>query len=947
MGVTAPKKRKEEKDKEHNNPKYLKYILELSQKICRQYLNEREDIILKKREEIIKFLSNKDINSSKQTMEKILKAEDDKIVFDLLNRIIETLIEKANLLLDNKECPPTLKVSLNTILFSASRLEIKELKEFREIIKEKYGQEFLSKADNNEELLVNEVLVEKLKKNIYSEQLIKTRLRNICIEKKIDYQFLDTNNENNHEQNNSQSKNSSSRISFDDQSALHPGESQYNPRVIIRRTKNIHNSSNFKSNLGKSSIKRSTLNPEEANDKNINDNNDDKYAKKFDEVVANDPFKRLETIEDPNKLFIIKKGEEMFLPYDEKNDEKCYKFNKMENWADSFYNLKSGIILEKYKELISKTEFSSFFEALNYEYGINNYPLDTKKAFEKYKNAADNTSDTLSMYRLYHIYKKDFKKFNINERSHVLEIFYIMKCFSSLTELEKENELFGRFDIYSEIKTLLMDENRIFYDWYLKYFEFLKFNYSYYNIKKDDVILIESVIYYWFETKEECVTEVMNYQIDQLAKQGNPLAMYNLAIFYNEKDNYSVYLEKLYNMNSYRYFNDYAKNLTDKKEALTILKKSIDFGYLNHINDYYEIFLEMYEIENIVKSATLKSQLIFILNCFIDNIIIDQFTFLYDYIYIRNILIKHYNFEDEFKKYSDNYLKEIINYLLQFFKGNNDENKNKIISNFGCFYFYQILFTVYGFMNFYGVKGINEKNYNETLNIYNYLLKNNESFLFDRFYLYIIYTIKNKQRRLNNHSNEKEDKELMLLEKKVLDLFYEELSVEKIKKLPPNCFYKLSKLFRNNAFNTKDLILEYVFLNRASNSTIIKSFEDNYVKSKASKKIKEKNKEENFKKIKEAKGAINAEGYGENGMICPICMQNKKSIIALPCKHFFCGTCMDKLLNDGTCPICRTQIKITFDFNLKKETLIKSFLPPKDEPFENDPFLVPELDIFD
>ena len=31
------------------------------------------------------------MNSSKQIMEKILKEEDDKIIFDLLNRIIETL----------------------------------------------------------------------------------------------------------------------------------------------------------------------------------------------------------------------------------------------------------------------------------------------------------------------------------------------------------------------------------------------------------------------------------------------------------------------------------------------------------------------------------------------------------------------------------------------------------------------------------------------------------------------------------------------------------------------------------------------------------------------------------------------------------------------------------------------------------------------------------------
>ena len=114
---------------------------------------------------------------------------------------------------------------------------------------------------------------------------------------------------------------------------------------------------------------------------------------------------------------------------------------------------------------------------------------------------------------------------------------------------------------------------------------------------------------------------------------------------------------------------------------------------------------------------------------------------------------------------------------------------------------------------------------------------------------------------------------------------------------------------------------------------------------KAKRKIKEKNKEENFKKIREGKGAINVEGYEEDGIICPICLENKKSIIALPCKHFFCSACMNRLLDDGSCPICRTEIKITFDINAKKETLIKSKLndksinplndPELDDPFDN------------
>ena len=44
-----------------------------------------------------------------------------------------------------------------------------------------------------------------------------------------------------------------------------------------------------------------------------------------------------------------------------------------------------------------------------------------------------------------------------------------------------------------------------------------------------------------------------------------------------------------------------------------------------------------------------------------------------------------------------------------------------------------------------------EKNYNETNNKYNYLLKNDDTIYKDKFYLYYIYIIK-KQRRINNKS---------------------------------------------------------------------------------------------------------------------------------------------------------------------------------------------------
>ena len=110
--------------------------------------------------------------------------------------------------------------------------------------------------------------------------------------------------------------------------------------------------------------------------------------------------------------------------------------------------------------------------------------------------------------------------------------------------------------------------------------------------------------------------------------------------------------------------------------------------------------------------------------------------------------------------------------------------------------------------------------------------------------------------------NENEEKELKELEKKTLDLFYQDLSPEQIKKYRSGFFYYLSRLFKYDSINNKDLILEYVFLNRASNAEISllegidnQAFEHFYLKYKAKKKIKYLTQEENYKKIKNAKGA--------------------------------------------------------------------------------------------
>ena len=629
---------------------------------------------------------------------------------------------------------------------------------------------------------------------------------------------------------------------------------------------------------------------------------------------------------------ILQKGEKIFLPNDEKIDKKCYEINNIENWANCFYNLKSGKILERYKLIISRTENNKFFEALNYEYGINNFPLDTNKAFQIYKEASDTSNDTLSMFRLYRIYKKDYKKFNIRKRNFVLEKFYIMKCFAYLTKREKDSYLYSRFNIGGELEYQLFDENGNTHERYSELIKFLFKNYKMYNINIEDIILIDSIMNKKFFKRDVCSSIK---KLGNLTDNGFPEAIYNMGVIfdvYNKK----LYLEKLIKMNYYRSACDYADTFNNREEALIFLKKSLLNGYYSHIKWYKKLFFNINDIEDIFRKPQLKSELMFIFGAMIDAIIADEIEILMDYIYLRKVSIKHFNFAEEFNTYLDLFTRQILDYLMNFTKGTDEENKRKIKLYYINNDFQDKIYTKFSMMYYQGVIGLMEHNLNEALNKLDYIEKYGKYLYEKKYYQYLKYKIKQKERKIKKKNKEiinDKDEDLIKLENQLIKMYYEDFTPEKIKNFPPSLFYILSKLYGTSSISNKDIIFEYVLLNRASNASLLKvndnvydSFEQKYFQYKAKKKLEEKNKEENFSELKMAKGIINVEGYGEDGTICPICFENKKSSICLPCKHFFCGRCLKKLLDKGKCPICRTDIKITFDFNLKQENLIQSIL---------------------
>ena len=120
------------------------------------------------------------------------------------------------------------------------------------------------------------------------------------------------------------------------------------------------------------------------------------------------------------------------------------------------------------------------------------------------------------------------------------------------------------------------------------------------------------------------------------------------------------------------------KYLDFGKDALNIIKKSLLKGYYSHIRSYKQIFFMINKFEDIFQLPELKSELMFIISGLIDFIITDNLEVLYEYFYFRKISLKHFNFGKEFNNNFDIYTKEILNYLLKFLNGTNEENKNQM-----------------------------------------------------------------------------------------------------------------------------------------------------------------------------------------------------------------------------------------------------------------------------
>ena len=306
---------------------------------------------------------------------------------------------------------------------------------------------------------------------------------------------------------------------------------------------------------------------------------------------------------------IIKEGEDIY-PISEESDRKCFDIIRIKNWSEMFYNIKQEKSRQKFNELMSKSEYSKFFEGLSYEYGINGKTQDIQKAFNIYKEAAENTIDTISMYKMYHIYKNEYNKFNLEKRNRVFEKYYLYKCFSNLTyqELKRNTYLCNRFDIVLEIVIQFDQEDQNF-DKLKKFLLYLKKYYKQLNLRQRDILVIESVFNFKFgneiQNMKNAIQQLINLiPSERFDKVTEPLELeiyYKIACYLlevNEVDMAEKYFNYLINSKYYRAYPDFALFLYEKKnepqKALVILRIAFEEGLTSGNILYYNIFLNSF-----------------------------------------------------------------------------------------------------------------------------------------------------------------------------------------------------------------------------------------------------------------------------------------------------------------------------------------------------------------
>jgi len=153
------------------------------------YRNKKVYEMKKKKDEAITALKQNNLDIAKAKMESVIRIEDTITVYDILGPLCEILKERITYLCEAQEVPPDIKAQLDTLIYASTRVDVDDLYQLRNLVLRKFGSFYIEAADQNKDGLVNINVIEKLKIKPPVDALLIIRLKQLCKERKFNYEF--------------------------------------------------------------------------------------------------------------------------------------------------------------------------------------------------------------------------------------------------------------------------------------------------------------------------------------------------------------------------------------------------------------------------------------------------------------------------------------------------------------------------------------------------------------------------------------------------------------------------------------------------------------------------------------------------------------------------------------------------------------------------------------
>ena len=538
--------------------------------------------------------------------------------------------------------------------------------------------------------------------------------------------------------------------------------------------------------------------------------------------------------------------------------------------------------------------YKNFLEGLQYEYGFFNKKIDLQKAFSLYKKYAD-LNDYFCMYKMHVIYLCEYEKFNV-PFNRILEKLYLIKCLAYVPNyvLDLDIKLFGKIDIIYELALILdLEDNPIVK--HETFFDLLNCQREKYNLTENDIILMKGCLFCYFNENEDD----SEFNIELFSTLNSIIPNEELDYAYYYAKNKCIFFKDYLNLNDlisdseiknfynevkekklYEFYNDFGNYLLDKNihlntEIFEILTISLNKGDLFSNNKVYQCLIDFYDFEDIMSDYNKASNL---LNHLLKNIVFEKLS-LSQFLLLMGYLIKHSKFPEKIISNYLVYVKEINEYINSIL-GKKEKEKETLLEEGE----YEFFLFMKAYIYYFGFQGIEKQNLQKAIEYLDKGINITEKNWVKKFNIFMKYNIKKLMNSLNLISNDEligEKKDLILFFSENLNLKYEII----------DC-YILGKDYFEGITRKKD---EFIALSIYKLSQNI--FCDHIVSCIVKSEIKKFLNHHEIKTEKKLKDET-----------CCICYDKKINKILIPCKHYFCSSCAEKLEKDSKCPICRGEI---------------------------------------